>query len=308
MNSSFITKCLQDAGEGGSDMVGLQRCLWQNTTELAGCNMSWLCPLSQRGSWNYSTHVVAFSRLVMEYYKQQHTDKLQPPASAWNVSFIAKFNHLHLQKEWFISLCFKLPLLARLNMLKAQVLYHSFSTYSTVWVSVFTSYCVWSSRWLIQAQFQQAMTDISLTPSPQRKEQATLLFPTVVLLTAIIAERRELDSLLSVAGAVVDLHLQLVPGGLLQVIQDVALGEGGALCRGPCGWLYRPILQGEGGDRAATVIPAVQVEFDPGGVDAGEELLFFGVLRFCRARGRNVSVCWHCKNEHWQKLKLADSN
>lgn len=79
------------------------------------------------------------------------------------------------------------------------------------------------------------MTDISLTPSPQRKEQATLLFPPVVLLTAIIAERRELDSLLSVAGAVVDLHLQLVPGGLLQVIQDVALGEGGALCRGPCG-------------------------------------------------------------------------
>lgn len=304
MNSSFITKCLawvssqqlQDAGKGGSDMVGLQSCLRQHTSELAGCNMSWLCPLSQRGSWNYSPHVVAFSRLVMECYKQQHTDKLQLPASAWNVSFIAKFNHLHLQKEWFISLCFKLLLLARLRMLKAQVFYQSFSTYSTVSFSVHIILC------LVQP------VNHTGTASADHDKYFSDYVPTVVLLTAIIAERCELDSLLSVAGAVVDLHLQLVPGGLLQVIQDVALGEGGALCRGPCGWLYRPILQGEGGDRAATVIPAVQIEFDPGGVDAGEELLFFRVLRFCRARGRNVSVCWHCKNGPWQKLKLAGSN
>lgn len=61
-------------------------------------------------------------------------------------------------------------------------------------------------------------------------------------LTAIVAESCKLDSFLSVAGAVVDFHLQLVPGGLLQVIQDVALGEGGALCRGPGGGVYRPIL------------------------------------------------------------------
>lgn len=104
----------------------------------------------------------------------------------------------------------------------------------------------------------------------------------VCQLTAVIAECCKLDSLLSVAGAVVDFHLQLVPGGLLQVVQDVALGEGGALRRGPSGRVDRPILQGERGDRASTIIPAVQVELDPSGVDASEELLFFGVLRFCR--------------------------
>lgn len=78
-------------------------------------------------------------------------------------------------------------------------------------------------------------------------------------LTAIIAERCKLDSLLSVASAVVDLHLQLIPGGLLQIIQDVAFGEGGALCRDPCGVVYGPILQGERGDGAASIIPAIQV-------------------------------------------------
>lgn len=100
-------------------------------------------------------------------------------------------------------------------------------------------------------------------------------------LTAIIAECSKLDSLLGIAGAVVDFHLQLVPGGLLQVVEDVALGEGGALCRGPSGRVYRPILQGERGDRASAVIPAVQVELDSSGIDASEELLFFRVLRFC---------------------------
>lgn len=77
--------------------------------------------------------------------------------------------------------------------------------------------------------------------------------------TAVIAEGCKLDSLLCVAGAVVDLHLQLVPGGLLQVVQDVALGEGGALCCGPRGRIYGPILQGERSDGASAAIPAVQV-------------------------------------------------
>jgi len=76
-------------------------------------------------------------------------------------------------------------------------------------------------------------------------------------LTAVIAERCKLESLLSVAGAVVDLHLQLIPGGLLQVIQDVALGKRCALRCGPSGRFYRPILQSEGGDWASTIIPAV---------------------------------------------------
>lgn len=76
-------------------------------------------------------------------------------------------------------------------------------------------------------------------------------------LTAIIAECCKLDSLLSVASAVVDLHLQLVPGGLLQVVQDVAFGKGRALCRGPCGRVNSSILQGERGDGASAVIPAI---------------------------------------------------
>lgn len=104
-------------------------------------------------------------------------------------------------------------------------------------------------------------------------------------LTAIGAERCKLQPLLSRAGTVVHLHLQLVPGGLLQLLQDVALGEGGALGRGPGQRVYGPILQGEGRDGTAAVVPAAQVEPDPRHVDAGEELLFLGVLRFCRGKG-----------------------
>lgn len=76
----------------------------------------------------------------------------------------------------------------------------------------------------------------------------------------------------------------------MQVVQDVALCEGGALRRGPGGGVYGPILQGEGSDGAAAVVPAVQVELDPGGVDAGEEFLLFGVLRFCRETGSTLTI------------------
>lgn len=99
-------------------------------------------------------------------------------------------------------------------------------------------------------------------------------------LTAVVAERCKLQFLLGIAGAVVDFHLQLVPGGLLQVVQDVALGEGGALRCGPCRRRHWPILQCERCDGASAVIPAIQVELDPSGIDAREEFLFFGVLRF----------------------------
>lgn len=71
----------------------------------------------------------------------------------------------------------------------------------------------------------------------------------------------------------------------MQVVQDVALCEGGALRCGPGGGIYGSILQGEGRDGAAAVVPAVQVKLDPGGVDAGEEFLLFGVLRLCREEG-----------------------
>ena len=103
-------------------------------------------------------------------------------------------------------------------------------------------------------------------------------------LTSIIAERGKLDPLLRIAGAVVNLHLQFVPGGLLQLVQDVAFGEGGALGGSPGQRVHGSILQGEGCDGTAAVVPAAEVELDPGGVDAGEELLLFGELRFCRRR------------------------
>lgn len=124
---------------------------------------------------------------------------------------------------------------------------------------------------------------IVFTAQERDHQDLTVLFG--VKLTAIVAESRKLDSFLGVAGAVVDLHLQLVPRGLLKVVQDVALCQGGALRCGPGGGVDGPILQGEGRDGAAAVVPAVQVELDPGGVDAGEEFLLFGVLRLCTGRG-----------------------
>ena len=99
-------------------------------------------------------------------------------------------------------------------------------------------------------------------------------------LTSVLVERGEGDPLLGRAGAVGHLHLQLVPGSLEQIVQDVALGERGALRRGPRGRVHRAVLQDEGRDWAAAVVPANQVEPDPGGVDAGEELVFFGKLGF----------------------------
>ena len=103
------------------------------------------------------------------------------------------------------------------------------------------------------------------------------------------------------------LHLQLVPGGLLQVVQDVALGERGALRRGPRGRVHRAVLQDEGRDWAAAVVPANQVEPDPGGVDAGEELVFFGKLGFwwAEADGRSGTsrriTHFECCNKRGQK-------
>ena len=99
-------------------------------------------------------------------------------------------------------------------------------------------------------------------------------------LTSVSIESSKGVPLLWWAGAVCDLHLQLVPGRLLQVVQDVALGQWCALGRGPGGRVHRSVLQYEGGDRAAAVVPADQVEPGPGGVDAGEEFVFFGKLGF----------------------------
>lgn len=97
-------------------------------------------------------------------------------------------------------------------------------------------------------------------------------------LTAIVIERGEFGLFLCTASTVAHSHLQLVPGGLLEVIEDVGLGQGCPLgcCpdRGPKG----SVLQGEGGDGAAAVVPADQVQPHPRGVDAGKELLLLGKL------------------------------
>lgn len=66
----------------------------------------------------------------------------------------------------------------------------------------------------------------------------------------------------------------------MQVIQDVALGQRRALGSDPGGRVYCAVLQDEGGDRTAAVVPADQVQPGPGGVDAGEEFMLFGKLWF----------------------------
>lgn len=99
-------------------------------------------------------------------------------------------------------------------------------------------------------------------------------------LTSIWIKGSKHGLLLCWAGAVGNLHLQLIPGGLLQVIQDVALGERGALGRGPGGGVYGSVLQHEGCDWTAAVVPSSQVEPGPGRVDAGEEVVLFGELWF----------------------------
>lgn len=101
------------------------------------------------------------------------------------------------------------------------------------------------------------------------------------MLTAIVVQRGEVGLLLGAAGAVAHPHLQLVPRGLLQVIQDVGLGEGGPLSRGPDCGPEGSVLQSEGGDGAAPVVPANQIQPHPGGVDAGKEFLLLGELGFC---------------------------
>lgn len=87
--------------------------------------------------------------------------------------------------------------------------------------------------------------------------------------------------LLRAASTVAHPHLQLVPRGLLQVVQDVGLGERGPLSRGPDCGPEGSVLQSEGGDGAAPIVPADQIQPHPGSVDAGKELLLLGELGFC---------------------------
>jgi hypothetical protein len=97
-------------------------------------------------------------------------------------------------------------------------------------------------------------------------------------LTAIVVERGEVGLLFCTASTVAHPHLQLIPGGFLQVIQDVGLGERGPLsCRPDCG-PKRPVLKCEGGDGAAAIIPADEVQPHTCGVDTGKEFLLLREL------------------------------
>ena len=92
-------------------------------------------------------------------------------------------------------------------------------------------------------------------------------------LTAVVVERGEVGLLLRTAGAVAHPHLELVPRGFLQVVQNVGLGERGPLRRGPDRGPEGSVLEREGGDGAAAVVPADEVQPHAGGVDAGKEVL-----------------------------------
>lgn len=103
---------------------------------------------------------------------------------------------------------------------------------------------------------------------------------------------------LCTASTVAHSHLQLVPGGLLEVVEDVGLGQGCPLGRGPDGGAEGPVLQGEGGDGAAAVVPADQVQPHPRGVDAGKELLLLGKLWLWRQ--------WDIPDKYFKCFKIAD--
>lgn len=107
-------------------------------------------------------------------------------------------------------------------------------------------------------------------------------------LTAIVVERGEVGLLLGTASAVARPHLQLIPRGFLQVVQDVRLGERGPLSRGPDCGPEGSVLECEGGDGAAAVIPADEVQPHACGVDAGEEFLLLRELGLCGRGHRGV--------------------
>lgn len=123
--------------------------------------------------------------------------------------------------------------------------------------------------------------------------------PSCSLLTSISTQSGEGNPFFRWAGTVGDLHLQLVPRRLLQVVQDVALGEWRALSCGPGGRVHSSVFQNEGGDRTATIVPTGQVEPGSGGVDAGKEFMFFGKL----------GLWWEKKTrEHYKILTRIQKN
>lgn len=93
-------------------------------------------------------------------------------------------------------------------------------------------------------------------------------------LTAVIVQGGELGSLVAAASAVASPHAQLVPRGLTQLGQKHLPGAVGPQPLPGPGALG-PVLQHDGCDRAAPVVPALQVKPSMCGVDVGEQVLVF---------------------------------
>lgn len=107
-----------------------------------------------------------------------------------------------------------------------------------------------------------------------------------VRLTAIVVQGGELGSLVAAASAVAGPHAQLVPRGLSQFGQKHLGGAVGPQAL-PGPGAPGPVLQHDGRDGAAPVVPALQVKPSMGGVDMGEEVLVFAEGGLWGARGRD---------------------
>lgn len=93
-------------------------------------------------------------------------------------------------------------------------------------------------------------------------------------LTAIVVQGGKLSRLVATASAVAGPHAEFIPRGLSKFCQKHlcgAVGPDALPGPGPLG----PVLQDNGRDRAAPIVPALQVKPSVCGVDVGEEVLVF---------------------------------
>jgi hypothetical protein len=104
-------------------------------------------------------------------------------------------------------------------------------------------------------------------------------------LTAIVVQGGKLGSLVAAASTVASSHAQLVPRGLSQLSQKhLCRAVGSETLPGPCP--FGPVLQYDGSDGAAPVVPALQVKPSMCGVDVSEEVLVFAEGGLWGARGK----------------------
>lgn len=102
-------------------------------------------------------------------------------------------------------------------------------------------------------------------------------------LTAIIVQGGKLGGLVATAGTVASSHAELIPRSLSKFCQKHlggAVGSDALPGPGPLG----PVLQDNGCDGAAPIVPALQVKPSMCGVDVGEEVLIFAEGRFWGTR------------------------